>query len=82
MIALSAIGKDPISSFFDDTMPPPDNTDFQLFSTLIAICLLILFLLYALWLVVEMGFLRGTKGASKYGPDPLAPLTDPEAENN
>jgi uncharacterized membrane protein YhaH (DUF805 family) len=25
----------------------------------------------AIWLLIELGFLRGTPGANKYGPDPL-----------
>jgi uncharacterized membrane protein YhaH (DUF805 family) len=25
----------------------------------------------SIWLLVELGFLRGTPGANKYGPDPL-----------
>ena len=33
-------------------------------------------LLYALWMFIELGFLRGTSGESKYGPDPLAPVEE------
>lgn len=29
------------------------------------------FTLYLLWYLTELGFLRGTKGKSKYGPSPL-----------
>lgn len=29
----------------------------------------------SIWALVEMGFLRGTAGANRYGPDPLAPPT-------
>jgi uncharacterized membrane protein YhaH (DUF805 family) len=25
-----------------------------------------------LWLVIEIGFLKGTQGPNRYGPDPLA----------
>lgn len=31
-------------------------------------------LLGALWLLVELGFLRGTAGPNRFGPDPLATL--------
>ncbi|HVV94573.1 MAG TPA: DUF805 domain-containing protein [Hyphomicrobiales bacterium] len=27
----------------------------------------------AIWAIVELGFLRGTVGANRFGPDPLAP---------
>jgi uncharacterized membrane protein YhaH (DUF805 family) len=35
---------------------------------------LILFvpLIGSIWLLVELGFLRGTEGPNKYGPDPIA----------
>ena len=29
-------------------------------------------ILGALWLLVELGFLRGTQGPNRFGPDPLA----------
>ena len=29
-------------------------------------------LLVALWFLIELGFLRGTEGDNRYGPDPLA----------
>jgi uncharacterized membrane protein YhaH (DUF805 family) len=29
----------------------------------------------AIWAIVELGFLRGTAGANRFGPDPLAPVT-------
>ena len=26
----------------------------------------------SIWMLVEIGFLRGTKGSNSYGPDPLS----------
>lgn len=34
---------------------------------------LIVFGIYALWMIVETGFLRGTMGPNRFGPDPLMP---------
>ena len=31
-------------------------------------------ILGAIWILVELGFLRGTEGPNQYGPDPLAGL--------
>lgn len=28
---------------------------------------------FSIWVIVEFGFLRGTQGPNKYGPDPLEP---------
>jgi uncharacterized membrane protein YhaH (DUF805 family) len=30
-----------------------------------------IFLIGAIWLTIELGFLRGTAGPNDYGPDPL-----------
>ena len=30
-------------------------------------------LIGSLWIIIELGFLRGTEGPNQYGPDPLAP---------
>ena len=27
--------------------------------------------IFGVWLIIELGFLRGTPGPNKYGPDPL-----------
>jgi uncharacterized membrane protein YhaH (DUF805 family) len=32
----------------------------------------VLSLLLSLWVIIDLGFLRGTSGPNKYGPDPLA----------
>lgn len=32
-------------------------------------------LIVSIWFLVELGFLRGTIGPNRYGPDPLAPRT-------
>jgi uncharacterized membrane protein YhaH (DUF805 family) len=32
-----------------------------------------------IWAIVELGFLRGTIGPNRYGPDPLPPLALPGA---
>ena len=32
--------------------------------------------LVSIWLVVELGFLRGTVGQNRFGPDPLAGSTE------
>ncbi len=32
-------------------------------------------LIYAIWMIIELGLGRGTRGPSKYGPDPLKALT-------
>ncbi|MEA2904033.1 MAG: hypothetical protein QOI12_1420 [Alphaproteobacteria bacterium] len=32
-------------------------------------------LIVSIWFLVELGFLRGTIGPNRYGPDPLAPST-------
>jgi len=37
------------------------------------------FAIIAIWLLIELGFLRGTKGENRYGPDPLAHLAQQEA---
>jgi uncharacterized membrane protein YhaH (DUF805 family) len=34
---------------------------------------------FSVWLFVELGFLRGTRGPNRFGPDPLG---NPEAEVN
>ncbi len=34
----------------------------------------VIMLAYTLWMVIELGFLRGTSGLNKYGSDPLSPL--------
>jgi uncharacterized membrane protein YhaH (DUF805 family) len=34
---------------------------------------------FSVWLFVELGFLRGTRGPNRFGPDPLS---NPEAEAN
>ena len=31
------------------------------------------------WAIVELGFLRGTLGPNRYGPDPLAPPALPSS---
>lgn len=28
---------------------------------------------FSLWILIELGFLRGSRGENKFGPDPLAP---------
>ena len=33
-------------------------------------------LLFSIWLVIELGFLRGTVGQNWFGPDPLAGSPD------
>jgi len=33
--------------------------------------LFLVMLLFFLWMLIQLGFLRGTKGDNKYGPDPL-----------
>lgn len=30
----------------------------------------------ALWMVLDLGVFRGERGTNKYGPDPIAPVTD------
>lgn len=44
----------------------PNMFGYTLYGAQTAICL---------WFLVELGFLRGTKGANRYGPDPLASST-------
>ncbi len=34
--------------------------------------ILLIPLIGSIWLLVELGFLRGTEGPNKYGPDPIA----------
>ncbi len=36
------------------------------------LCINFIPLIGFIWYIVEVGFLRGTQGANKYGPDPLA----------
>ena len=31
-----------------------------------------------LWLLVDLGLLRGTRGSNRFGPDPLGPMPDPD----
>ncbi len=38
----------------------------------IVLGLFVLSVVIALWMLIELGFLRSTKGLNKYGPDPLA----------
>jgi uncharacterized membrane protein YhaH (DUF805 family) len=33
-----------------------------------------------LWLVLEIGFLRGTQGPNRFGPNPLVPASDGSAQ--
>jgi uncharacterized membrane protein YhaH (DUF805 family) len=33
-------------------------------------------LLFSIWPVIELGFLRGTVGQNRFGPDPLAGSPD------
>lgn len=37
------------------------------------VLILLIPVLGALWSLIELGFLRGTKGPNRFGPDPLAP---------
>ncbi len=36
------------------------------------ICIVFIPLIGAIWYLIEFGFLRGTEGPNRYGPDPLA----------
>ncbi|MCF6200418.1 MAG: DUF805 domain-containing protein [Hyphomicrobiaceae bacterium] len=40
----------------------------------------VIILTYSLWMLIELGFRKGTIGDNKYGPDPLQPLTPPSDE--
>jgi uncharacterized membrane protein YhaH (DUF805 family) len=40
--------------------------------TTIYLAIIIIAFLFGLYLLIELGFLRGTAGPNKYGPDPLA----------
>ena len=42
--------------------------------------LIFAFLIYAIWIFIELGLGRGTRGTSKYGPDPLASTPSPTDE--
>ncbi len=33
----------------------------------------VIMITYSLWMLIELGFLRGSDGPNKYGPDPLGP---------
>jgi len=33
-----------------------------------------------IWGLVEMGFLRGTQGTNRFGPDPLAPASTVDSQ--
>ena len=42
------------------------------------VLILLIPLLGWLWSLIELGFLRGTEGENRFGPDPLEPLTSTE----
>jgi uncharacterized membrane protein YhaH (DUF805 family) len=46
-------------------------------SSIIATVLALLALAIIVWVVIELGCLRGTVGVNPYGPDPVAPATIP-----
>jgi uncharacterized membrane protein YhaH (DUF805 family) len=58
-----------------DKMAPDAAIDAGDFSTPIiaGLVLMLIGLGISLWALVEFGFLRGTAGDNRYGPDPLAP---------
>jgi uncharacterized membrane protein YhaH (DUF805 family) len=37
---------------------------------------MIVYLVVAVWLFIELGFLRGTRGDNRFGPDPLSHPAD------
>lgn len=51
--------------YFDLTGPPEKPSGAFLAVSLIMVVV-------TLWLVIELGFLRGTEGENRYGPDPLS----------
>jgi len=40
--------------------------------TALAPAVTVVILACSIWMLVEIGFLRGTKGSNSYGPDPLS----------
>ena len=70
MIALDGTGNNPLYSLL--VLDVPGLQEGYPVKLLMLICLLIAFFLYAIWMLIELGFRRGTSGPSKYGPDPLA----------
>jgi uncharacterized membrane protein YhaH (DUF805 family) len=56
------------AALFTATLGMPQGGGAAAAVTLVGVVLLIG---YALWLIVETGFLRGTPGPNRYGPDPL-----------
>jgi uncharacterized membrane protein YhaH (DUF805 family) len=46
-------------------------------SSIIATVLALLAFAIIVWVVIELGCLRGTVGVNQYGPDPVAPATIP-----
>ena len=51
------------------------QTSNPLFDPLVLTSLIFVLIVYAIWLLIELGLGRGTRGETKYGPDPTAPLT-------
>ena len=44
---------------------------------MVAFAMLALFVVGGIWMLVELGFLRGTVGPNRFGPDPLNPAMPP-----
>ena len=62
-------GHDPLEALFNQ-----GQSDLAAPSApIMSLGLIALLLLYSIWLSIDLGFLRGIKGQSKYGPDPLEP---------
>ena len=64
-----------INPFFFDV----EATNFLLMPVFIY-SLIFLLVVYAIWMIIELGLGKGTRGISKYGPDPLEAVTKPTDE--
>ncbi len=76
LIAFDATGSNPLFVWPDEQEL---HAVFPVF-LLARISLMIAFMVYIVWLVFELGFRKGIAGPTKYGADPLAPLTPPNDE--
>ncbi len=68
MMAMDGLGKNLFTSYLDPRTQDITNLPLLIMLT-IALAVMVL---YFIWMIIELGFLRGTKGDNKYGPDPLA----------
>ena len=72
LITMDGMGVNPL--YFSPQTTNPLLTPTVLYGFIVVL------IIYAIWLLIELGLGKGTRGVSKYGPDPLEAVTKPTDE--